>query len=137
MGRKFNADTIGYLNLFSSLTNINAKDCFFKDSKLVFVVKEGDIGKAVGREGSNINKIKKIFKKDIKVIEFSEDITKFVRNLIYPIQAQNIYKEDETVYIEAENNITKGKIYGRNRENLKNIKEIVDKYFKIRDIKIK
>lgn len=130
-------DIIGYLNLFSSLTHVTPKDCFFEDDKLVFIVNEGDIGKVIGKKGSNIQRVKNVFKKEIRVIEFSQDIIKFIQNLLFPIKAQKIYKEDETVYIEAENNKTKGKIYGRERQNLKNIKEIVDKYFKIKEIIIK
>ena len=75
-------------------------------------------------------------KKEIKVIEYSEDIVKFVRNLIYPNEVQKIYKEDSIVFIEEPNNVIKGRIYGRDRKNLYYINEILKKYFSL-ELKIK
>ena len=112
------------------------KDCFFEDEKLVFMVKEGDLGKAIGKQGSTINKLKNMLKKDIKLIEYSDDLIKFVRNLIYPIEVQKIYKEDSTIFIEEPNNRVKGKIYGRDRQNLLYINDILKKYFNC-ELKIK
>lgn len=136
MVKKLDIRLIGYINLFSSITKVTPKDCFFEDEKLVFMVKEGDLGKAIGKKGFNINKLKNMIKKDIKVIEHNDDVIKFIKNLIYPIEVQKIYKEDSTIFIEEPNTRIKGKIYGRDRKNLNYINDILKKYFNC-ELKIK
>ena len=136
MVKKLNLQTIGLMNLFNNLTGVTARDCFFDEDKLVFIVNEGDLGKVIGKKGSNIQRIKNVMKKEIRIIKYSEDVIKFVRNLIYPIEVQKIYKEDSVVFIEPENNKIKGQIYGRDRKNLEKINEILKKYFNT-ELKIK
>ena len=136
MVKKLDIRLINYINLFNSITRVTAKDCFFEDEKLVFMVKEGDLGRALGVKGSKIIKLKNLTKKNIKLIEHSDDIIKFVKNLIYPIDVQKIYKENSTVFIEEPNSRIKGKIYGRDRKNLVHINEILKKYFNC-ELKIK
>ena len=112
------------------------KDCFFEDEKLVFIVKEGDLGRAIGKQGSTIKRLSSIIKRDIKLLEYSDDLIQFVKNLIYPIEVQKLYKEDSTIFIEEPNNKIKGKIYGRDRKNLSYINDILKKYFNC-ELKIK
>lgn len=136
MVKKLDIRLIQYINLFNSVTKVTPKDCFFEDSTLIFLVKEGDIGKAIGKGGMKIKLLKNKLRKEIKIIEFSEDILKFVKNLIYPNEVQKLYKEDSVVFIEDHNSRIKGKIYGRDRKNLKFINDILKKYFNS-ELKIK
>ncbi|QQG38753.1 MAG: NusA-like transcription termination signal-binding factor [Candidatus Woesearchaeota archaeon] len=136
MVKKLNIQTIGLMNIFNSLTGVTAKDCFFDEEKLVFIVNEGDLGKVLGKKGANIQRIQNTLKRDIKVIEYSEDVIKFVKNLIYPAEVQKVYKEGTFVVIEPENNKIKGQIYGRERKNLEKINEILKKYSNT-EVKIK
>ena len=136
MVKKFDIKLINYINLFNSITKVMPKDCFFEDEKLVFIVKEGDLGKAIGKHGSTINRLSSIIKKEIKLIEYSDDLIQFVKNLIYPIEVQKIYKEGSTIFIEEPNNKIKGRIYGRDRKNLLYINDILKKYFNC-ELKIK
>ena len=45
----FDEQTIKYVALFQDLTRTTVVDCVDATDKLIFVVKEGDIGKAIGR----------------------------------------------------------------------------------------
>ena len=136
MVKKFDIKLINYINLFNSITKVMPKDCFFEDEKLVFIVKEGDLGRAIGKQGSTIKRLSSIIKRDIKLLEYSDDLIQFVKNLIYPIEVQKLYKEDSTIFIEEPNNKIKGKIYGRDRKNLSYINDILKKYFNC-ELKIK
>lgn len=133
--RSFNKEIIDYINLFESLTKAKVKDCYL-DNELVFIVNEGDIGKAIGRKGVNIKKIAELTKKRIKVIEFSKDVEKFVSNLIQPFEGK-IYKvNDNEVEIEANNVKEKGVLIGRNRKNINKLNKLIKKYYKV-EIKVK
>jgi len=134
--KKFDIKLINYINLFNSITKVMPKDCFFEDEKLVFIVKEGDLGRVIGKHGSTIKRLGGIIKKDIKLIEYSEDLIQFVKNLISPIEVQKLYKEGSTIFIEELDNKIKGRIYGRDRKNLSYINDILKKYFNC-ELKIK
>src|SRR3989344_4446595 len=132
---KLTLDSINNINLFENLTRAKVKDCFQEDG-VVFLVEEGNVKKALGKDSSNIDRISKILKKDIKIIAFSNDICKFVSNLIYPNKADEIKLEGKTVFIVASDVGVKGRIFGRSRENLKRINSLVRNYFDVEEVKV-
>ena len=133
---KLTTDTIKTINLFESLTGAKAKDCLNENGKIIFLVEEGNVKRALGKNGSNIRRISNLLKKEAVIIAFSNDVCKFVSNLIYPNRADEIVLEGETVIVRVSDSVTKGRIYGRSRENLKRINQIVKNYFKIKEVMI-
>lgn len=130
---KFTSETIGFINLFENLTKARVKDCYISSDEVIFIVHEGEAGKAIGRDGVNIKKASMMLKKRIKVVEFNNDPVKFVENLIAPQKADVNLRDDKTVVIEGKGARFKEAVLGRERQNLKALQEIVSNYF---DIKI-
>ncbi len=133
---KLTQESINNINLFETLTGAKVKDCLQEDGKLVFLVEEGNVKRALGKEGSNVKRISKILKKDIKIVAFSTDVCRFVGNLIYPNKADEIIQEDKIVNIKVDDIIVKGRIFGRSRENLKKINSMVKNYFDIEEVRV-
>ena len=134
---KLTIETINNMNVFENITGAKVKDCVNEGSRLLFIVEEASLGKAIGKQGSNIRRVSSIMKKEIQVVAYSDDATKFVYNLIYPNKIDDIKLEEGVLNITTKDNITKGKIFGRGRENLKRIEEIVKRYFKdVKEIRI-
>ena len=125
-------EIIDHINLFERLTKASVKDCFINDI-ILFVIKEGNIAKAIGKKGRNVFMISNLLKKRIKLVEFSNDAEIFIKNMIYPIEGK-IYKENNLVCIELNKSSDKAIILGRDRKNLNELQKIVSKYF---DVKIK
>lgn len=132
----FDTEILQYMNLFNQITKLTPKDCFKSNNNLVFIVKQGDIGKAIGKKGVNVKKLSSIIKKSVKIIEFNDDVCKFIANLILPIKAKEIQREDNKVIIIANNNYEKGQIFGREKSNLKEILSTISKFFKGIEINI-
>jgi N utilization substance protein A len=86
-----NNETFRYLNAFSTLTGVSAIDCFEVRDEIVYVVEPGKIGIAVGKGGSNIKKVENLLKKKIRLVEYSNDPTTFIRNVLYPMKVKNVY----------------------------------------------
>lgn len=127
----YNTEIIGYINVFETLTRTTVKDCFLDNSELVFLVNEGEAGRAIGKHGANIQRLSQMLNKKIKVIEFNKDVIKFINNLIYPANG-NVYKsEEKTISIQAKDTRDKAILIGRDRKNLKNLQNIVSKYFDV------
>jgi len=130
---KFTSETIGYINLFENITKSRVKDCYILKDEVVFIVHEGEAGKAIGREGINIKKASNMLKKKVKVVEFNNNPEKFIENMIAPQKGKISMKDEKTVVIEGKGARFKESVLGRERQNLKELQDIVSNYF---DIKI-
>lgn len=132
---KYNEDVMKYMSIFESLTNARLKDCFI-DEKVTFIVEEGQIGKAIGKHGSNVRRIESILKKRIRIIEFNKSLVQFIKNIIYPNNTREIKEDNGIVTIVGTDTKTKSILIGRERKNLLNLKNIVKRYFPITEIKV-
>ena len=132
---KYNSDVMKVMSLFESLTGAKLKDCIANDS-IIFIVRESEMGKAIGRKGSNIKRIENLLKKAVRLVEFSDDVCKFVANLIYPSKADDIKEEEGVVSIYAADTKAKGIIIGRDRHRINMVNSIVKRYFNIIEIKV-
>lgn len=131
---KYNADLIKIIPIFESITGAKLKDCILNE-RLLFIVEENEMGKAIGKKGSNIKRLENMLKKKVKVIGFSQDVLQFIKNLLYPLQIKSIENKEGTIAIQADTK-TKALIIGRNKQNLNNSIAIVKRYFDVNDIKV-
>ena len=132
---KYDMDLMKYMSLFETLTQAKLKDCILGD-RLLFIVEEGEIGKAIGKKGVNVRKMEGVLNKKIKLVEFSADVLQFVRNLIYPLHVKEVTKEEGNVIIAAHDTTTRSLLIGRDRKNLADLMSIVKRYFDVEEIKV-
>ena len=79
----FDTETLGYIRLFEERTGARVKDCFEAEDKLIFLVQPGEIPKAVGPGGVVVDRLKEMLKKEIQVVEYSDDAEALVRNVFF------------------------------------------------------
>jgi len=132
---KYDSDLIRLITLFESMTGAKVKDCI-PNEKLVFVVEENEMGKAIGRNGSNIRRIENKLKKRIKLVEFNNDVLQFMKNFIYPIEVEDVKQEGRRITIYEKDTGTKAMLIGRERQNINHISDIVKRYFDVEEIKV-
>ena len=91
-GIKFTSREMRYIALFESITGATVKDCIVNSdlNKIIFIVKEGDIGMAIGRRGKNIRLLERMTEKRHEVIEHSENPARFIRNALKPAAVDEI-----------------------------------------------
>jgi len=125
------------MSLFSSITGAELKDCFVDDmGLLVFITRENQIGRAIGKNGTRARMLEKAVNRKIKILEFNPELTGFIKNVIYPLMAKSIEAVDSTVNIEAADLKTRGLLIGRSARNLHNIESYVKRYFDIDKIRV-
>ncbi|MCX6711659.1 MAG: NusA-like transcription termination signal-binding factor [Candidatus Woesearchaeota archaeon] len=128
--RKYNLEIIGYINTLENISKVHVKDCFTnRIGQLIFIIEQGEGGKAIGKNGSNIKRLGAILNKSIKIIEYNIDPVRFLNNIIYPIKSENIYIQDNEIRIDIKSTQDKTLLIGREQANLKEIQEIITKYF--------
>ncbi|MDR2624315.1 MAG: NusA-like transcription termination signal-binding factor [Methanobrevibacter sp.] len=143
MSIKFNGNEIRYIALFENMTGAMVKDCIIdeENGKVTFVVKNGDMGLAIGKKGATVTKVQKAVDKGVEIVEHSEDPIEFLRNLLAPSQLKTIkiiQKEDEekiaNVTTEGQN---KGLAIGKNGQNIERAKLLAKRQHNIGNIVIK
>ena len=132
---KYDITVMNYIKLFENLTHAKLRDCI-SGEQLMFVVEENEIGKAIGKNGSNVHRLEGMLKKKIKIVEFNPDVKQFIRNFVMPLQVKDVNEEEGVINIVGGDTKTKGLLIGRDRKNLENLKEVVSRYFKVEDIRV-
>ena len=126
---------IGYITTFENITGSQVKDCFInKNNQVVFIVKQGQGKKAVGKKAVNIRRVEKLLNKKIKVIEFNENPEEFVKNMIYPLKSPEVKLENEDLKIKTDSTQLKALLLGRDKQNLKELQVVLNKYFNVKII---
>lgn len=121
-----------FFSLFESITSVMPKDFSELDEMIVFIVDRDNMGKAIGKKGANIAKLKAKFKKKVFVVSDADTPENFIRNFFNNINVLNI--EERTVmgeksfliYVEEQ---ARGLAVGHNGERIKILKDFLKKKF--------
>jgi len=116
------SDHLKCMSLFEKLTGSIVKDCLIDEGAFVFVVKQGDLGKAIGKKGSSINRTRTAFGKPVFVVEDADTIEQFIKNMFanIPITSINIHDKMNTriAYVTVEER-DRGASIGKGGERVK------------------
>lgn len=132
---KYDSDSMKLMALFESMTGAKVKDCIVNE-RVIFVIEENDMGKAIGKNGIHIKKMERMMNKKIRLVEFSDDIAQFIKNLAYPIEISNIENDNGKITLFGKDTGTRAMLIGRERQNINHIKEITHRYFDVKEIKV-
>lgn len=123
------------MTLFESMSGAKVKDCI-ANKKIIFIIGENEMGKAIGRNGVNIKRMENMVKKKIKLIEFSDDVLQFVKNAVYPAEISSVEQENDIIKIRGKDTSTKAMLIGRERQNINYLTNIVKRYFDVKEIRV-
>jgi N utilization substance protein A len=131
-----------YISLFESITGATVRDCIIDDEldRIIFVIKEGDAGMAIGRRGKNIAILEKMTGKRHEVIEFSDNPPRFLKNALKPARVNEIRitERPDGKFIAVVNVYPrdKGIAIGKNGRNAERIRFLAKRYFQIHNVSI-
>ena len=140
---KFNANEIRFIALFESMTGAMVKDCILDDdnAKVTFVVKNGDMGLAIGKGGSTVTKVKKAVGRGVEIIEYDEDPAQFIKNILSPAELKSIKivekNNDEKIAIVNTDSSNKRIAIGKNGINIERAKLLAKRQHDINNIILK
>ena len=145
---KIDRQSMELISLFNNISGAIIKDCMmFKNQEynsevIIFLVKEEDVGKAIGKAGEHVKDLKAKLNKKVDVIAFSENLDRFIQNILQTtknsIVVQNIeIKESrnlkKTVIITVRPQ-DRGKAIGKEGSMIRKIKELVLRYFDVDNV---
>ncbi len=132
---KLDQEVLGLCSIVERVTHARVIDGFKENEMYYFVVGTGEIGKAIGERGSNVQRFQQEFGKRVRMIEYNENIAQFVRNVIYPLKVERIEVKDKEVVLSDSNKKTKSLLIGRESKNLDMINRAVKRFFAV-DVKV-
>ncbi|TGC11339.1 NusA-like transcription termination signal-binding factor [Methanolobus halotolerans] len=134
---KLSTEGIRYIALFEKLTGATVKDCIIDDGRIIYVIKAGDMGAAIGKNGDHINRMKKTVDKHIDLVEYSEEPDAFIKNAFGPITVKSVNivnrNNKRLAYVEVSNK-DKGLAIGRNGKNIEKVKLVAKRHHDIDDV---
>ena len=134
---KLSTDAIHYITLFEKMTGATVKDCITNEDEVVFLVKNGDMGLAIGKKGIAIKKVRDKVGKTTVVMEYSNDPAEFIKNLFKPVNLKEIKitnGEDKKIITITISQKDKKYVIGKNGKNIKRAKVLAKRHHDIGDI---
>ncbi|MCD6458440.1 MAG: NusA-like transcription termination signal-binding factor [Thermoprotei archaeon] len=126
-----------YIYLLESLTGVTSLDCVIDEeyNRIIFLVKKGQVGIAVGRNGINIRRLQKILGKNVEIVEYAETMEDLIKNSLFPARVISVrLKKDANnrkiavVSVPAQE---KGLAIGKDGKNIKRARLLAKRYFDI------
>jgi len=128
-------DEIKCIALFEQVTGAAVEDCVLEPDRMVFIVKEGEMGRAIGKGGSTINRIREMFKKHVDVFEAAESMEGFVRHLFSGVELRELkvlgQEKEKTVQIEVSPK-DRGAVIGRNGDRIKLARALMERRYSVK-----
>ena len=136
----FDTETIRLITLFENITHAPVKDCLIDDdtNTIYFIIEEGKLGVAIGKNGNNVKHAERVIGKTIKLFEFSNDIVSFVKKIIPQATAIKMRNEEGKITIEVRvEKKNRPIVIGRGGRNLRIYKELFKRNQKVDDLVVR
>jgi N utilization substance protein A len=141
-GIKITCDEMRYIALFESVSGASVKDCIIDEEqeRAIFIVNQGQVGVAIGRNGRNIHTLERMTGKKHEIIEYSEDPMQFIKNALKPAAVREVRITERTdgkkMAVVTVNPRDKGVAIGKNGKNAERLRFLAKRYFDIQNVSI-
>lgn len=139
---KLTTDQMRLISLFQNVTGATARDCIEdeKQDRVIFVVNSGKMGLAIGKGGSHIRTLQNIVKKNVEIVEYSDDPKEFLKNILNSKLISEVKlnkRADGTMQaIVLVDPRKKGIVVGREGRNAEKARLLAKRYFEITNVQI-
>ncbi len=124
-----------FIQLLQNMTGATVVDCIVDDETIMFTVKKGEVGLAVGKGGEKIKRFRSMTNKQVEIYEYMNEAEKFIKNALKPAKVKDIRivdrmegKKIAMVNVESKD---KGIAIGKNGDNIKKIRFLAKRYFQL------
>jgi len=125
---KLSSEEIIYMNEFEKLTGTKPIDCIILSKSINFIVQEEQMGLAIGKNGSKIRKVEKIFRKKVNVYEYSNNLNNLVQKIIYPLKIYKLDSSKNKISVVIDRRSTRNKRLYHDKKEL--LESILKRHFK-------
>jgi N utilization substance protein A len=129
-----------YIALFEDEADVTIRDCVVDEDydRVLFVVKAGQMGEAIGPEGRIVQRVEEQIDRDIELVEDADTPAAFVANALAPAAVYNVTiseNEDTVAYAEVDHEDT-GVAIGKDGRNIQAARLLAARHHDVDDIQL-
>ncbi len=134
---KITENEMKYIQLLQNMTGATVVDCIVdeENNSIIFTVKKGEVGLAVGKGGEKIKRFRNMTNKQVEIYEYLPDPESFIRNALKPAKIKDIRlvdrMEGKKIAMVSVDPKDKGIAIGKNGSNIKKIRFLAQRYFQL------
>ena len=134
-------DELALLNTLERSTGAKANDVYATNECVTFIVQQGDLGKAIGKQGANLEHLRKAFGKNVDLVEDADTLRTFLGNVFRGVEFLSVEEKEDaatsrkTVFLKV-SEAHRGKAIGRGGEKINRARALVKRRFGYDDVKI-
>ena len=134
---KITENEMKYIQLLQNMTGATVVDCIVDEesNSIIFTVKKGEVGLAVGKGGEKIKRFRNMTNKQVEIYEYLPDPESFIRNALKPAKIKDIRlvdrMEGKKIAMVSVDPKDKGIAIGKNGSNIKKIRFLAQRYFQL------
>ena len=139
---KLTSDQLSMLSMIQGMTGATARDCVIdeKANRVILVVAKGQMGLAIGKEGTAVKKIERAVGRPVEVVEWADDIEGLVRNALGAKYVREVRVEErldgtKSVIVVVDHR-KKGAVLGMGGRNAEKVRLLARRYFEIGNVQI-
>lgn len=114
-------------------TRATAVDCIVDErfDRVIYVIKPGDMGLAIGRKGENINRLSRQLGRRLEMVEYGETPEAFVANIIRPAELAALApaRDGDGVDIVIRRRVDLGIVIGRGGSTIEKARLLCWRFF--------
>ena len=122
-----------YIEELRILTKSTAVDCVIDDrfERIIYIIKQGNMGYAIGRNGDNIKKLNRVLGKRIEMVEYNEVRETFIQNMFRPAEVSEVTIPADAgpVHVVMANRSNLGLAIGKGGANIEKVRLLIKRFF--------
>lgn len=135
---RLGSEAMRLIALFERVTQARVRDCLEEEDRLTFVVEADDIGRAVGRRGANLRRLRDLLRKDVEVVAWAPERERFLRNVFHRYKVERVSLEERRdgstlarVKVDARD---KARAIGRGGRNVQLARSLARRHFSVDEV---
>jgi len=120
-----------YIEELRILTKSTAVDCVIDDrfERIIYIIKPGDMGFAIGKGGDNIKKLSRVLGKRIEMVEYNESRQEFIANMFKPAEISAVDDATDPIQITVKSKSNLGLAIGKGGANIEKVRFLVRRFY--------
>ena len=136
---KLDAETLRIFAMFEGLTKASLKDVIDEEDRIIFVVDEGQVGRAVGKGAANLKRLRENMQKEVVLIGYAADREQMLKNVFHRFKVEGVEWEDRNGDIIAHVTVPseeKGKAIGKGGRNIQMVRMLMKRHHQVADVSL-
>ena len=139
---KLSSDQLSLMSMFQGMTGATARDVVVdeKRDRVIFVIAQGQMGLAIGKEGASVKKIERTVRKPVEVVDWADDVEGLVRKTLAAKFVKEVRVSDRldgtkgvVVVVDSRK---KGAVLGLGGKNAEKLRLLAKRYFDVGNLQI-